>query len=323
MLGNSLSSQFTCSNDGSLAYIPVVVKSTELKPVWVDNEGTTQALGITPRNYHSVRISPDGARIAFTIKEGDNQDIWIHDLSHPTLSPLTSNGKIRRPVWLADSKRLVFSSMGGLVCQHADGSTQPRPIASRNTGYAMCCSPDGKELLVYMWDSNEQTQGAYIGVLTLENPDSNSPVPFIRMDYGLRHAAWSGDGKWVAYSSEVTGSWEVHVETYPGPGPRTTISTQGGIQPVWARDGKELYYRSGNKMMAVSLDTESELKVLDSKVLFQGNHLYCLNCQTYDVAPDGRFLMLQDPLEPVPPRINVVLNWFEELKRLVPAEDGN
>jgi Tol biopolymer transport system component len=318
MSQNSWSSQFTCSNDGSLAYIPVVVKDTDLKPVWVDKEGMTQPLGIAPRNYHSVCISPDGARIAFTIKEGDNQDIWIHDLSHPTLSPLTSSGKNRRPVWLADSKRLVFSSMGALVWQHADGSTQSRPIASRNTRYAMCCSPDGKELLVDMWDSNDQTKGAYIGVLTLENPDSSSPVPFIRMDHAQRHAAWSGDGKWVAYSSEVTGSWEVSVEPYPGPGPRTTISTQGGMQPVWAKDSKELYFRSGNKIMAVSLDTESELKVLDSKVLFQGNYLFCLNCQTYDVAPDGRFLMIQDSLELAPPRINVILNWFEELKRRVP-----
>jgi serine/threonine-protein kinase len=267
MSQTSRSSQFTCSNDGSFAYIPVVVRGTELKPVWVDKEGTTQPLGITPRNYHSVRISPDGARIAFTIEEGDNQDIWIHDLSHPALSPLTSNGKNSKPVWLADSKRLVFSSTGALFCQHADGSGQPRPITSGNTRYAMCCSPDGKELLVDMWDSNGQTPGAYIGVLTLENPDNNSPVPFIRMDHAQRHAAWSNDGKWVAYSSEVTGSWEVSVEPYPGPGARTTISTQGGMHPVWAREGNELYYRSGDKIMAVSLDTESELKVLDSRVL--------------------------------------------------------
>jgi serine/threonine-protein kinase len=303
MSGNSRSSQFTCSDDGSLAYIPVVIKSTELKPVWVDNEGTTQLLDITPRNYHSVRISPDGARIAFTIKEGDNQDIWISDLSlaHPTLSPLTSNGKNRWPVWLVDSKRIVFSSQGQLLWQHADGSTQPRLIASRNTGGALCCSPDGKELLVSMHDPNDQTRNVYLGVLTLENPESNSPAPFIRRDHNPRHAVW-----------------EISVEPYPGPGPRTTISTQGGIQPVWARDGKELYYRSGDKIMAVSLDTESELKVLDSKVLFEGNYLNCFNCQTYDVAPDGRFLMIQDPLEPAPARIIVILNWTEQLKRLIP-----
>jgi Tol biopolymer transport system component len=176
----------------------------------------------------------------------------------------------------------------------------------------MCCSPDGKELLVSM--------GYDIGVLSLENPESNSPTPFIQGNHDQRLATWSGDGKWVAYISEETGSWEVYVEPYPGPGPRTTISTQGGIQPVWARDGKELYYRSGDKIMAVSVDTESELKVLDSKILFKGNYLYCLNCQTYDVAPDGRFLMIQDPLEPATPRINVILNWAEELKRLAPLE---
>jgi serine/threonine-protein kinase len=320
MSQNSRSSQFTCSDDGSLAYIPVLTRSTELKPVWVDKEGTTQPLSITPRNYHSVRISPDGARIAFTIQEGDSQDIWIYDLSHPTLIPLTSNGKGLWPVWLADSKRLVFYSMGTLVWQHADGSGQPRLIASGNIRHAMCCSPDGKELLVDMWDSNEQMQGAYIGVLKLDKIESNSPAPFIQKEYGLRHAVWSSDGKWVAYYSEETGSWEIYVEPYPGPGPKTRISTQGGTQPIWAKDSNELYYRNGDKIMAVSLDTESELKVLDSKILFQGNYLFCLNCQTYDIAPDGRFLMLQDPIKPATPRINVILNWAEQLKHLVPKE---
>lgn len=90
---------------------------------------------------------------------------------------------------------------------------------------------------------------------------------------------------------------------------------------MWSRDGKELYYRSGSKVVALTVETDPEFKVINSRDLFKGNYLDCILCRTYDVAPDGRFLMIQDPQEPIPLQINVILNWFEELKRLVPADE--
>ena len=106
------------------------------------------------------------------------------------------------------------------------------------------------------------------------------------------------------------------MEAYPGPGQKVMISTEGGYQPVWSRDGKELFYRSGRgspKMIAATIETEPEFRVIEYKKLFE-----TINFRDYDVAPDGRFLMIQEPQEPTPFRINVVLNWSEELKRLVP-----
>lgn len=315
-------SQFTFAEDGSFAYIPVSARNTELKPVWVDNEGVIQPLGLTSRNYHSVRISPDGTRVAFSIKEGDNHDIWICDLSlsHPTLNPLTSDGKNLWPTWFTDNKHIAFyaDSQRTSVRQHIDGSIKPEPIGSKNIGRPLCCSPDGRELLILMSDPDHIERGDDIWVVQLEEQKDDSITPIIQKNHDQRHGVFSPDGKWLAYSSEETGSWEVYVESYPGPGSRTTVSNQGGIQPVWSRDGKELYYRSGSKIMSVSVDTDPELKVLSSKVLFEGNYLYCLNCQTYDIAPDGRFLMIQDPFEPTPASINIILNWSEELNRLVP-----
>ena len=130
---------------------------------------------------------------------------------------------------------------------------------------------------------------------------------------------WSPDGKWIAYSSEETGRWEVYVEPYPGPGPKVPISTEGGYNPLWSSKGDELYYRIDNKVVGVTIEKEPEFKVLESKDLFEGQYESCLFCKMYDVTHDGCFLMIRNPEETSPPTINVILNWFEELKRLVPT----
>jgi Tol biopolymer transport system component len=141
------------------------------------------------------------------------------------------------------------------------------------------------------------------------------------MDSHQRHPAFSSNGRWVAYDSAETGRVEVYVRPFPEPGGITKISTEGGYEPLWSRDGKELFYRCGDKMMAVTIETEPELKVGTPRELFKGqfrgttSHLGL----SYDIAPDGRFIMIQEDEESAKTRINVVLNWFEELKRLVPT----
>jgi hypothetical protein len=124
----------------------------------------------------------------------------------------------------------------------------------------------------------------------------------------------------VAYSSDESGRWEIYVEPYPGPGPKVPVSTEGGQQPVWSRDGKELFYRNGNKMMAAAVETKDEFKITGYNELFEGRYLSMASLQNYDVAPDGRFLMIQEPAESTPLGINVVLNWFDELERLLSVE---
>ncbi|MHC4354572.1 MAG: hypothetical protein ACYS0H_17850, partial [Planctomycetota bacterium] len=126
------------------------------------------------------------------------------------------------------------------------------------------------------------------------------------------------DGKWVAYASDESGRWEVYVEPYPGPGAKTMISTDGGHQPLWSRDGTRLFYRSDDKMMAVAVKTKPAFDVTDVRELFERRFLSRINYRSYDVTSDDTFLMIQEPQEPAPLGINIVLNWFEELKR--PAE---
>ena len=323
MTPGSASAQFTISRDGTLAYIPVQARSAELRPVWVDRNGQVEPLpGATPRGYDKVRISPDGTQVAFAILDGGNRDVWIYDLTRHTLNPLTSDGKSRAPIWTPDGKRVVFCSYRDgkdqLFRQSADGSGEPELVATIG-GWPMSCSPDGKEILFLTVDSKHPMLGDDISVLPFEKQNGKPhPRLFIQRNLNQRHAIWSPDGRWVAYSSDESRRWEVYVEPYPGPGPKIMVSTEGGYQPVWSQDGKELFYRSGNKMIAATIETKPEFRVINFEELFEGRYLTTIY-HNYDVASDGRFLMIQEPQESTPLGINVVLNWFEELKRLVPT----
>jgi len=128
----------------------------------------------------------------------------------------------------------------------------------------------------------------------------------------------SPDGRWLAYVSNESGRSEVFVQPYPGPGTRVQISADGGIEPLWSRDGRELFYRNGERMMAVDVTTAPTFRAGTPRVLSEGRFLFSPNgVAGYDVAADGRFLMIQ-PLHPDPPtnQIQVVLNWFDELRRI-------
>ena len=324
MSRGSTSAQFTISRDGTLAYIPVQARSTELRPVWVDIQGQVEPLtGTTPRGYDKVRISPDGTQVAFDILDGGNKDVWIYDLRRNTLNPLTSDGKSGIPIWTPDSKQVIFCTRESrqLFRQNADGSGEPKLLATLETSdnFPSSCSPDGKEILFLTVNPERPMLGDDISVLPFEGLNGKAhPRPFIRRNLNQRHAVWSPDGRWVAYSSDESGRWEVYVEAYPGPGPKIMVSIEGGYQPVWSHAGKELFYRSGNKMIGATIETEPEFKVTEFKELFEGRYLTSV-IHNYDFAPDGRFLMIQEPREPTPLSINIVTNWFEELKRLVPT----
>ena len=323
--GWSWSAQFAISRDGTLAYIPVQARSTELRPVWVNRQGQVEPLpGASPAGYAEVRISPDGAQAAFAIVDGDNRDVWIYDSRRHTLNPLTSDGRSYAPIWTPDGKQVVFQSNRSgkdqLFTHNVDGRGEPELLATFEDlyYYPTSCSADGKEILLVTYDPKHPKRDQDISVVVLEPKEEARLRPFIQRDINQRDAVWSPDGRWVAYSADESRRWEVYVEPYPGPGPKTMISTEGGRQPVWSQDGKELFYRSGDKMIAATIETEPEFRVTNFEELFERRYLIG-TAHNYDVAPDGRFLMIQEPQEPTPLGINIVTNWFEELKRLVPT----
>ncbi len=323
----SWSVQVAVSPDGSLAYIPVKARSSELRPVWVDRKGQIEPLsGVTSRGYVTVKISPDNKKAAFTVQDGSSWDVWIYDLERHILSPLTSDGTSGYSFWELDSEFLLFGSYRDgkpqFFRQSVISSVQAELLMTLEepVGVMTSYSPNSKEFLFSMSDPKFPKLDQDIWIIQLEQNQEFTQRPYIRRNINQREAVWSPCGKWVAYSSDESGRWEIYVEPYPGPGPKVSVSTEGGQQPVWSRNGKELYYRNGNKMVAATLETGPQFKVTGNIKLFEGRYLSLPSVINYDVAPDGRFLMIQETEESAPLGINIVLNWFDELKRLTSAD---
>jgi hypothetical protein len=201
--------------------------------------------------------------------------------------------------------------------QMADGSGGlEKLLPSEHTDAPHSWSPDG-QLLAFI----EVNPTTGIDILMLRLSD-RKVQPFIRTPFNEGAARFSPDGHWLAYISDESGRNEIYVQPYPGPGGKWQISTEGGTEPVWNRNGRELFYRNGNKMMAVDIATQPSFAAGKPRMLFEGPYTLAPGqTPNYDVSPDGqRFLMLK-PVEQAagPTQINVVLNWFEELKQKVPA----
>jgi Tol biopolymer transport system component len=327
---SSGAAQYSFSATGSLVYVPGGVQSVQSRLVWVSRTGAEQPLAAPAHAYLGPRLSPDGRRVAVTIQEQESQ-IWLYDLSRQTLTRLTFEGKNNlAPAWTPDGKRIAFiSSKEGpqnIFWQLADGSGGlERLTTSDYTHVPMSWSPDGQSLT---FTEVNPTTGYDLWVLRVGDP-SASPGQvrkaqlFLRTPFNESVSRFSPDGRWLAYISDESGRYEIYVQPYPGPGGKWQISTEGGREPVWNRNGRELFYRSGDKMMAVAIATKPNFSAGNPHLLFEGPYEPTpLTNPNYDVSPDGhRFLMLK-PVEQVqtaPTQINVVLNWFEELKQKVPT----
>ncbi len=178
-------------------------------------------------------------------------------------------------------------------------------------------SPDGQ---VLAFSELSPTNGWDVWVLKLES--DRKPRPFLQTPSNESIPMFSPDGRWLAYESDESGREEIYVRPFPGPGSKWQISADGGTEPVWARSGRELFYRNGDEMMAADIATQPSFSARKPKVLFEGHYeSYGPFSSYYDVSPDGqRFLMVKENQQGTSAsQINVVLNWFEELKRRVPS----
>jgi Tol biopolymer transport system component len=240
------------------------------------------------------------------------------------LTRFTFEGNVNlSALWTPDGRRIAFQSdkegPQNVYWQRADNSGGlERLTTSDYTSVPSSCSPDGQLLAFVQIDP---ATGFDIWVLRLTDRKAQ---PFLRTPYNETSPRFSPDGRWLAYISNESGRYEVYVQPYPGPGGKWQISTEGGSEPTWNPNGRELFYRSGDKMMAVDIAMHPGLTVGKPHVLFSGPYEATpATFSNYDVTPDGqRFLMLKpaDTGESAPTQINVVLNWFEELKRRVPTE---
>ena len=310
--------QYDISRTGSLIYIAGGLQGETRRLVWVDRTGVEQTLPAPPRSYRSPRLSPDGRQVAIGNAEAQ---IWIYDLARETLTRLTFGLPANTPLWTPDGTRIAYQTggggaNGGMYWQPADGSGGAERLTSADRQHVNgSWSPDGK-YLAFVEISDKS--GRDISVLQVSD---RGPKPFVRTPFNETAPQFSPDGRWLAYASDESGRFEIYVQPFPSPGRKWQISTDGGTEPVWASTG-ELFYRNVDKMMAVETTTQPAFSPGRPRMLFEGRYVTTLlTMPNYDVSPDGRrFLMVKegDP-STSSAEISVVLNWFEELKRLVPA----
>jgi serine/threonine-protein kinase len=261
--------------------------------------------------------------VAIAIAEEQGAQVWLYNLEE-TLTRLTFEGLANNvPAWTPDGKRIAFLSSKeeppSIFWQLADGSGGLERLTTTNQflDAPLSFTPDG-QLLAFI--ESDPSTGYDIWVMRMSD---RKVQPFIRTPFNESAPQFSPDGHWMAYVSNESGPNEIYVQAYPGPGGKWQISTEGGTEPVWSRNGRELFYRNGNKMMAVDVATQPSFTGGKPRLLFEGPYVPTpATFPNYDVSSDGqRFLMLKpsESAEAAPTQINVVLNWFEELKRRVPV----
>jgi serine/threonine protein kinase/Tol biopolymer transport system component len=319
--------QFSFSNSGSLLYVAGSAHAqANLNLAWVDRKGAAQPLPAPARPYSYPYLSPDGRLVAVQI----GNDIWIYDLNRDTLTRLTFEGRNILPSWTPDGKRVVYSSdkngTQSLSWRLADGSgPEERLFTGPGLPRPGSFTPDGRSLLYVATDPKTVQD---IWVLPLEGGEARKPHVFLQSPFGEFTPFLSPDGRWVAYLSNESGRPEVYVRPFPGPGGKWQISTEGGIGLKWSPKGNELFYRTGpanEKVMVVDIQTQPTFSAGKPRLLFEAPKAAVPplggTAADYSVSPDGqRFLMVRTQEQPqTSTQINVVLNWFEELKQRVPV----
>jgi serine/threonine-protein kinase len=317
----SLGAQYSISATGSLVYVSGGLTGVQSKLVWVSRSGTEQPLAAPADGYDMPRLSPDGRRIAVGIGRTGSSQVYLYDIAHDTSSRITFEGTSNQfPVWTSDGKRIAFMSTQDIFWQLVDGTGGLERLTSHPISVPFSSSPDGRALAEV-----EVVPPAAPEILVLSLSDRKAQ-PFLQVPRGTFQDApqFSPDGRWLAYISDESGRREIYVQPYPGPGGKWQVSTDGGTEPQWNRNGRELFYRNGDKMMAVDISTQTGFAAGKPRQLFGGRYL--MNAAgyarpNYDVSPDGQRFLMVKPVEQeqaAPTQINVVLNWTEELKRLVP-----
>jgi serine/threonine protein kinase/Tol biopolymer transport system component len=297
--------------------------------VWVDRRGTEKHLPFPPRRYLETALSPDGTRLAAIIEEKDETvGLLIGDFARGMVTRAPAEGYFQSLVWTPDGKRIALDvattpqDLGRLNLLSADGGTPPEPLTSVTAQQAekpTSFSPDGVFLLFDVLSfANPGPSDTSCDIHVLRLGGQHKEYPFLQTRFDEHDARFSPDGRWVAYDSNESGRYEVFVRPFPGPGFKWQISDEGGIRARWSRTGRELFYSNGNKVMAVAVETMPTFHAGRPRTLFEGQFL-----EAYDSDLDGkRFLMIKrDPAEYGPERLNVVLNWFEEVNRLIPGAE--
>ena len=323
MLGGVIAALDVAAN-GTLVYAPSI--GTSRLPVWVDGEGRETAIKAPGGMYQTPRLSPDGRHLAyFAVTSTGEYDVWILDLERGTVERLTTDrGRDSEPIWSPDSTRIAYLSSGqpggpGIFVRRADGAGTIERVTS-GTHLPIYWSADGKWLAYADFGDRGISIATVSGLMKVEIDGNHTPQVLIKGSNGRI----SPTERWVAVTSATTGTDEIYVLPFPDTSrARMRISNDGGQNPTWAPDGKTLYYRRGQAVMAVTVGGDDPSTWPKPTMLFEGPYLFDIGPTHFDVARDGRLLMVKPVVadgDDTPRQLVVVQNWFEELRRLAPLK---
>ncbi len=300
--------------DGDLVYIRGA--SIDLKQLtWRDRDGgKLGVIGPPQQGVGMPVLSPDGSRVVVRAFENDNFDIFVHEVARSLKRRITfDSAEDDRPAWTHDGERVIYSSpFDGNVdvfTRSADGSGEVAELlASPENEYLYEWSSDGKYAV-------GTSRGRLWYFRATEAGNEHERTFFLEGEFDATSPDLSPDARFLAYESNESGRYEVHVQPFPEGGSITRISTNGGSQPRWSRDGKEIFYVEGDTLMAVPVNLSSSFSAGKPQRLFDGGGVFRGRGQRYDVAPDGRRFVVAELVEAAPEStVHVVLNWFEEFR---------
>ncbi|MEO6066686.1 MAG: protein kinase [Gemmatimonadales bacterium] len=311
-LNQAMFARYSASRSGAIAYFSgLAAERREL--VLVDRAGKVQTLPVPPGGYRFPRFSPDGRRLAITIEAASRilfGDIWDLDLASRRLSRITFDTASGNSEWSPDGRYLIYAKFtgGGVTLYRvaADGSATPTPYFSRPSGrvFESQLTPDGKQL-VFRED---------VGVrdILVASPDSPAVARALAATgFNESGIALSRDGRWLAYSSNLSGASEVYLRRLEEGSPRWKVSTAGGREPRWGPGAQELFYRNGDSVYVVALQLGQEVRMGEPRALFAGNYLGGVNEALWDVSPDGRrFAMVRRQGATGDASLHLILNVF-------------
>jgi Tol biopolymer transport system component len=305
---------FDVAPDGKLVYVPARGALDGEPIVWIDRKGGTRPALAQRSNWTEPRLSPDGRRVVLR-KIATNCELWMYDLERETLSRIVQGDDNHHPVWSPDGRRIAyeqFSGAGALVTLDVSGTREMTTLASGlDHGSPRSWSAAGDRLA---YTVSGRGTGSDIWVRAMDR--GTAPTAFRATEAEEGQPAFSPDGRWMAYTSDETGTPEVFVRAYPDDGQVWQISAGGGADALWARDGTELYYVAGTKMMAVPVETRPGLRVGVPTELFDGG-FSTSRSRDFDVAADGRFLAVgRAEGKGGGKEIRILLGWEAEVRRV-------
>ena len=302
------------ARNGTLIYAAGDTIGATSDVYWVDKGGALLPYGVSKALYRWPRLSPDGKRVAMQVIGTNVQGTWLAPVGSEDFTKLTTG---IGPIWSPSGDRIYYSMPAerGILWKRSDGSGTEE-VLSKDPSVEMPTSltPDGRTLAYTRRDPKTS-----LDIMTIDTSGKEPPRPLLQTDAQEGGARFSPDGHYVAYVSDDSGHFEVYLMDYPGPGGRWQISRTGGKDPIWSADGHRLYYRAGDNVMSVALETKPVFHSGTPELVVEGAYeglLGSIDRPNYDVAPDGRILIIKNPgVDGRRSQVRLVLNFFRDLAR--------